>query len=198
MPPARHNLISSICIQFGLFKGQSLAEELGFVRYFHNQPVNVYLHVVGFHFFALMAIIFARLLFSGLDYLLVFLYVAGMTMMDYPFGVVGIVAGIVFGFLDYIAITIMTRYTASYAGLFAVIFGAIGGALQLIGHIFVDRSQPAFRMFEAFFTTPFYLYLYLMFKIGYKPALRQEIISKTALWRGSERVTYGQRIFSEE
>jgi hypothetical protein len=76
---------------------------------------------------------------------------------------------------------------------------ALGGGLQLAGHIVFDKSQPAFRAFEAFFTTPFYLYLYVMMHaFSYNKPLRDDIAAATKMWRGSERVLYGERPFRPE
>ncbi len=52
-------------------------------------------------------------------------------------------------------------------------------------------SQPAFRLFEAFFTTPFFLFMNVGFWCGYKPTLRDAVYTRSFRWFGTERRTYG-------
>ena len=186
----------NFCFKYGLFKGKNLIEELSFVRYFHNSKVNVYLHILGFHFLLLMVLIWLHLLWSIADIYFLVVYTCGMIIMDLPQGFVGIFAGCVFFSCDILIRLLVEEYSFRAAVLLSLLFGAIGGALQLYGHVIFDRSQPAFRAFEAFFTTPFYLYLFVFFQFGYKPKLRLEIINHTNMWKGCEKVTYGERTFS--
>ena len=39
--------MESLLVSSGLFKGRDLTDELAFVRYFHNHPLNVALHQLG-------------------------------------------------------------------------------------------------------------------------------------------------------
>lgn len=191
-----HNAFHKLCVQFGLFKGKNIVEELAFVRYFHNQPVNVHLHIVGFHFLAFMVLLVCLLLCPGSDLVVVGIYGTGMTLIDYPNGLVGLFVFVVFSVLDYCARYVALSYSFYNALGIAASSGAAGGVLQLFGHIYIDHSQPAFRAFEAFFSTPYYLYLFIFFKFGYKTSIRKQVIKATPMWTGSERVVYGVRNFS--
>jgi len=59
-------------------------------------------------------------------------------------------------------------------------------ALQIVGHWIFEGRIPAFRGFEAFVTTPFFIALNTLFWFGYKPELRAEIYRKASEW--AERV----------
>ena len=198
MPP---HLFVSLLVRLGLFKGKTLVEELAFVRYFHYHPKNVLLHRIGFHFFfyALLSaleipcsLLGARLWVPVLA--LVVAYSAGFMLLDLLAGLLGTAA------LTSVAAAVLLVYRVlpGFFLLAAVLAVVVGGSTQLFGHIYFDKSQPAFRAFEAFFTTPFYLYLSLLFQCcNYKPTLREAIRQKTQDWKGSERVVYGKRTFDE-
>ena len=81
--------------------------------------------------------------------------------------------------------------------ILSIFFGLFGGILQLIGHIIYDQSQPAFRLFEAFITTPYFLYLSILFYFNYNLKFKKLIFNNTKKWKGSERVIYGKRKFIE-
>jgi len=71
--------------------------------------------------------------------------------------------------------------------LLAMAIGAISGISQILGHIIWEKKSPAFRLFEAFVTTPFFILLDLLFDLfDYKPSLRQEIERRKSKWIGAE------------
>lgn len=185
------------CVRADLFKGEDLAEELGFVRYFHYHPVNVALHLVGFHLLFLSVLMFLARVCAGVDCALVALYVAGMLALEAPRAGVGACAAASLSPLCLLARRLLLcEPSFPYLCLGSA---ALGGSLQLLGHIHYDRSQPAFRAFEAFFTTPFYLYLQSLSALtGYRADLMRAVRGRSLRWRGSERVVYGERVMSEE
>lgn len=197
------NVFHVFCVRNGLFKGKDLIEELAFVRYFHHNHINVVLHILGFH---LLLVGFLLLLYlisplHLLDIYFILCYTAGMVLMD-DFGGVCPTSAVILLLCAGVA-----RCTGSYcsspglAASIAALLAASSAVLQFYGHIYCDKSQPAFRVFEAFFTTPYYLHLYICCKV-YKSKANakkmEQVVKKTMMWRGSERVTYGERQFCED
>ena len=187
-----------LCVRVGLFKGKNLAEELGFVRYFHYHPANVALHLVGFHLFLVSVLMLLARVHAIADWALVLLYVIGMLALEAPHVAVGTCAAVVLSALCLLTRQLLLLRGASFPFI-SVGSAAIGGALQLWGHVYYDRSQPAFRAFEAFFTTPFYLYLHSLWALtGYRSDLMHDVRGCTLRWKGVERVVYGERAMAEE
>ena len=181
-------------VRTSLFKGQNLIEEMSFVRYFHNHPWNVLLHLIGFHFFLFgVLLLLKQFSYSYCDLLLVVSYSFGYLALDVCTGCIGSF----FTFMLYYAASSVSASSSIImtSTPVALLFIALGGAIQLVGHIIFDKSQPAFRFFEAFFTTPFFLYLNVLFIMGFQKKMNEEIVNKTSMWKGSERVTYGERTF---
>jgi uncharacterized membrane protein YGL010W len=72
----------------------------------------------------------------------------------------------------------------------ALLVCALGGGITaLSGHIFCERAFPAFRVYEAIFTTPFFVFLSLAFWFGYQPALKKHIYDNAPQWQGTEHYT---------
>ena len=183
-------MFAKFCVSTGLFKGSSLAEELAFVRYFHNRKENVWLHILGFHFFCCALLSLLKFVSSYLEILFITLYISGLIALDVYTGVLG---GCILAVCFYAVELVYNSFS-----IISIVtgFGTVGGAFQLFGHIYYDKSQPAFRFFEAFFTTPFYLYLYVLTTFGIHLAWYDEIKKATMMWKGSERVVYGERIIN--
>mmetsp|Transcript_61932 Transcript_61932/g.91965 ORF Transcript_61932/g.91965 Transcript_61932/m.91965 type:complete len:189 (-) Transcript_61932:613-1179(-) len=180
-------------VRWGLFKGRTLDEELAYVRYFHNHPTNVLLHTIFAHLLLLSFLALVRVVgHHTLDVVVVAAYSIGFMKLDVLTGTLGCIA---FVTTDAVLrhIVIPLPYPANIAVV--ILCAALGGGMQLLGHIHYDKSMPAFRAFEAFFTTPFYLYLSILFRLGYKEQWRRRIEAKTMMWKGSERKIYGERTF---
>lgn len=204
-PMRKENFFHIFCINSGLFHGKDLISELGFVRYFHYHPYNVYLHLIGFHFLVFMILVLLDgislwiELKSGIeiDIMRIFCVIYGIIilLMD-NFGMVGIFCGLIWYVLVAAVSYLKQSISFEYLILLSLVSGSIGGTFQLFGHIYFDKSQPAFRFFEAFVTTPYYLYLTVFFLLGFRNDFKEQIVSSTMKWKGSERVLYGKRDFS--
>jgi uncharacterized membrane protein YGL010W len=185
-------LLERVLVYYRLFKGSTLDEELGFVRYFHNHPINVALHLLGFPL-----LLFALFLLLGYDPVaglpmyapLVVLWVLGFLMLDVT---VGVCWAAVFAGLHHAVVTIHARAPEDVAEI-ALLAAIAGLVAQGVGHVRYDRSLPAFRLFEAFFTTPFYVMLAALFALGYRREWRTRLVAQTRLWRGSEKRIFGER-----
>ncbi len=71
--------------------------------------------------------------------------------------------------------------------LYAVAAIGVAGLAQVVGHRIFEKKFPAFRAFEAAVTTPFYLWLSVLFWCGYKPALAKRIRELSDRWKEEER-----------
>lgn len=139
------------------FKGNSLASELGFVHHYHFHRANRLLHTL-----AIPLLIFGLLTVCySIDYRLALLfytlYCTVVLLFDYKTALAYVV---LFGALFYSASVFTPRSTTpALTGSAVFFFGLI---LQGLGHFVFERSSPAFRLFEAVFTTPVFLMLYLI------------------------------------
>ncbi|CAG8624010.1 5094_t:CDS:2 [Cetraspora pellucida] len=52
--------------------------------------------------------------------------------------------------------------------------------MQIIGHIFVERSGPAAKenILKAFLLAPLFAWMEVLFSLGYRPALQKRIFSQ--------------------
>jgi uncharacterized membrane protein YGL010W len=146
-----------ISLLLPFFKGNSLESEFGFVNYYHSHPINRLLHTL-----AIPLLIFGSLTITySIDYhLSLFFYIfycAIIFLFDYQTAIVYI---ILFGVLFGPATIFSSKGTRSILHGFMVFF--TGLILQGLGHYKFQNSTPAFRLFEAIFTTPVFLMMYLI------------------------------------
>jgi len=140
------------------FKGDSLESEFGFVNYYHCHPINRFLHTIAIPFL----IIGLLTLFSSIDYRLAIIfsifYCSIVCLFDKQIAIIFVV---LFGilFLPSISIVDSQGFKAIFYG-----FGILltGFSMQGIGHYQFQAGPPAFRPFEAVFTTPVFLVMYLI------------------------------------
>jgi uncharacterized membrane protein YGL010W len=139
------------------FKGDTLESEFGFVNYYHSHPINRLLHTL-----AIPLLIFGILSITySIDYRLSLLFYIFYCSTIFLFN---------------------TKTAISYTILFGVLFGSViiffslgsksifhglvifftGLIMQGIGHFIFQQSSPAFRIFEAIFTTPIFLMMNLI------------------------------------
>ncbi len=139
------------------FKGNSLESEFGFVNYYHSHPINRLLHTL-----AVPLLIFGILTITySIDYhLSLFFYIFYCTIIflfDYKTAISYI---ILFGILFNLTIIFSSQGTKSIlSGLVIFLTGLI---MQGFGHYKFQQTAPAFRLFEAIFTTPVFLMIYLI------------------------------------
>ncbi|UJR15862.1 hypothetical protein I4U23_002788 [Adineta vaga] len=158
------------------FKGKSLESEFGFVNYYHSQPINRLLHTV-----AIPLLIFGILTMTySIDYRLsIFFsifYCAIVGLFNYK---IALLYTILFGIL--FCSTIITcshNMKSMFSGLFIFFFGLI---LQGLGHYIFQQYAPAFRLFEAIFTTPVFLMTYLI--TDHKSPFWNNVQNETNKWK---------------
>ena len=143
-----------ISLLLPFFKGDSLASEFAFVNYYHSHPINRLLHTL-----AMPLLIFGVLtMFSSIDYKLSLIFWIFYCSVIYLFDQrTSIAFFILFGILLGPA-TIFSSQGILYG--FGVFF--TGLLLQGLGHFQFEKASPAFRIFEAIFTTPAFLMMYLI------------------------------------
>lgn len=139
------------------FKGDSLESEFGFVNYYHSHSINRLLHTI-----AIPLLIFGILTIIGsINYYLavVFctLYCTIICLFDYKTALAYIILFIV---LFDQAIIFSSQGTNSI--LYGSIIFFLGLSMQGLGHYKFQKYAPAFRLFEAIFTTPTFLMMYLI------------------------------------
>eukprot|EP00742_Colponemidia_sp_Colp-10_P009227 GILJ01010046.1.p1 GENE.GILJ01010046.1~~GILJ01010046.1.p1 ORF type:complete len:181 (+),score=20.36 GILJ01010046.1:57-599(+) len=178
--------MASFFISMGLFKGKTLAEELAFVRWYHKHPINLTLHTIGVPFllYSIFALLHCVKLYTSpsftihLSHVFSLLYVVGFTSLDLLAGFCSIsVFYWMHQLLDYADATSQYWLIAFSAALFAAV-------TQLTGHFKYEKDSPAFRFFEAVFTTPFFILLNILFVIGWKPKFYKQIKTLTPMWKG--------------
>ena len=173
-----------LLVAAGLFAGESLADELAFIRHFHHHPRNLLLHHLGFPLTLLGALVLASSVsIAGVPghVVLAVLYTLGFLALD---RLVGLGYALVFVLLGGAVSWIRARGGGWPIGLGLLL---TGGATQVLGHVIYERALPAFRAFEALFTTPFYLLLTIYMRLGYRPGLEREIEALRPRWAGAGR-----------
>ncbi|KAL4469653.1 hypothetical protein ABPG72_013418 [Tetrahymena utriculariae] len=159
----------------GLFKGQCLEEEMAFANYYHLENTNRVLHL--FCYIATFSLLSAQI---G-DYL----------------GIIGSCLWYAFFFLVYskisIAITIFYLGTAHLikpllSNVFPIYFFPLAVLMfqvfQFLGHYYIEKKFPAFRVFEATVITPITIALTLLNEIvPFQRELVKEILKYTELWK---------------
>ena len=157
------------------FKGNSLESEFGFVNYYHSDPINQLLHTL-----AIPLLIFGILTsLSSINYHLVLLfsifYCAIIFLFEYR---IGIAYTILFSVLFGPAVIFSTQgRTSIIHGLIIFFSGLI---MQGLGHYQFQGFTPAFRLFEAIFTTPAFLMAHLI--IDHEKAFWKNVEKETQRW----------------
>lgn len=162
----------------------TLLEDLSFSYYFHSDMMNQILH------FGSLLLLFASLAMflaskSILSAICIFLcYASFLSYLDFYSGICyGVWFSICILFGCFMDDYIMT-YICSLFWLFLPPF-------QLFGHIFYERKLPAFRPFEALFTTPLLMMLMATnYFFGWNEGILLEIRTNSAKW-----ISYKQRRF---
>lgn len=164
------------------FVGNTLAEEFGFANYFHFSSITKALHL----FFPIFGPV---LIFNVLTYY--FNYTVGFVFLSfYSFtmsflcmvpALIYLVLWLGIVFLinqQYLSIFISNPPLSSISVLFTMLFG-------FFGHILIERSFPAFRLFEAVIVTPVLILLWVLKNLGIYKDFWEEIEKETPKFKGS-------------
>ncbi|KAL4427387.1 hypothetical protein ABPG74_009659 [Tetrahymena malaccensis] len=159
----------------GLFKGKSLEEEMAFANYYHLENTNRVLHL--FCYIATFSLLSAQIE----DYL----------------GIIGLSTWYVFFFLVYSKISI--PITFFYLGVAHLIKPLLSNVFpfyffpmavfmfqvfQFLGHYYIEKKFPAFRVFEATVITPITIALTLLNEVmPFQREFLKEIVKQTELWK---------------
>lgn len=157
-------------------KGDSFEDEFGFVNYYHHHPVNRLLHIIAIPFliFSLLTITFS------IDYRLSLLFYISYCMVIFIFDVkCGLAYLFLFTLLIGPAKLFSSQGTASIVYSLLIFFTAL--IVQGIGHFQFEKAAPAFRLFEAIFTTPAFLMMYLI--IDHNKQFWNDVESETNKWK---------------
>ena len=77
----------------------------------------------------------------------------------------------------------MFAHKTSHAFMISAIIQGISWAAQFFGHYFFERRAPALldNLFQAFLLAPLFIFMELLFVLGYRPALLKRIRDKTKI-----------------
>lgn len=88
----------------------------------------------------------------------------------------------------------MFAHKTPNAFLISSIIQIVSWAAQFFGHFFFERRAPALldNIFQAFLLAPLFIFMELLFVLGYRPALLKRVRDKTKIaittWKmGKER-----------
>ncbi|CAF1413874.1 unnamed protein product [Adineta steineri] len=139
------------------FKGNSLESEFGFVNYYHSHRINRLLHTC-----AIPLLIFGILTMTySIDYrLALFFYIFYCGIVFLFDSKTAISYMILFGILFNLTMNFSSQSTKSILYGFLIFFSGL--IIQGFGHYKFQQSPPAFRLFEAIFTTPIFLMMYII------------------------------------
>lgn len=135
------------------FKGNTLESEFGFVNYYHSEPINRLLHTLAIPLLLFGTLTMISSISSQLSLVFVIFYCLIVCLFDLKAALAYL---ILFGILAIGSSQIMLPI--SY-GLIVFMTGLI---MQGLGHYVFQRHSPAFRLFEAIFTTPIFLMMNLI------------------------------------
>ena len=181
MPLAMSNI--SIALLLPFFKGNSLESEFGFVNYYHSHPTNRLLHTL-----AIPLLIFGILTITySIDYRLSLFFCVFYCTIIFLFDYTTTIAYVIlFGALFNLTILFSSHNSNSMAhGLIIVVTGLI---MQGIGHYKFQQSAPAFRLFEAIFTTPAFLIMYLI--TDHTQPFWNNVQNETIQWRERKKKNF--------
>jgi uncharacterized membrane protein YGL010W len=181
--------------QWSLFADNgTLIDDLSFSYYFHSQDANQWLHLLS-----LLCIHLALALLLALAYspasvpvvaIAVFLpYAITLIALEY-------VSGLVFSAwftLALVASSLLLQFR-DIAWIPALLTLIVMPPMQLVGHVCVERRLPAFRAFEALFTTPTFLMIRALSIFGAFPHVMAEIKKRSVRWRDYRQRTFGNAV----
>jgi len=161
-----------------LKQGNNLAEELSFVHFFHSEWRNFTLHLL------FTPLVFATLMGPFINAFpstpIFFSVIWGLIYLTWD-PIVSIIWIVIFNLIG----IYLPNFTQSSQSL--ITFEIIGLLVPLIaqvfvGHVMFQKRKPAFDVYEAFVTTPFYLILRTLSLFGYRSSLLQEVNQLSQKW----------------
>ena len=158
------------------FKGRTLESEFGFVNYYHSQPMNRALHTC-----AIPLLIFGILTMTySIDYHLSILFSIAYCVVVFLFDSKTALAYILLFSALFCSMIISSsqNHPSIFSG-FVIFFSGL--ILQGLGHYIFQQSAPAFRSFEAIFTTPVFLMMYLI--TDHKSPFWKNVQNETNKWK---------------
>lgn len=135
------------------FKGETLESEFGFVNYYHSHSINRLLHTLAIPLLLFGIVTITTSISSQLPVIFAIFYCFIVCLFDYKTAVAYAVL-----FMTIMIISVQIVPPVSY-GVMAFMLGLI---MQGLGHFVFQGYSPAFRLFEAIFTTPVFLMMNLI------------------------------------
>ena len=161
------------------FAGKTLEDELSFSYYYHLNVINQIIHFfITIFTLSSVAILFRNL--STITYIIFLIFLMLIySSLDLLSGISWFILTIIFSY----------PFIINQENLLPYIIVQISLLLSLVvAHIFLEKSLPAFRPFEAVISTPTLIMVFLtnsMFGVNEK--LVNNIKKRSSIWKGTER-----------
>lgn len=172
----------------------TLIDDLSFSYYFHSQDANQWLHLLS-----LLCIYVALAVLLALAYAPAGVPVVGICVfLPYAITLIALeyVSGLAFAawFTASLVASSLLLEFRHIAWIPALVTLIVMPPMQLVGHVCVERRLPAFRAFEALFTTPTFLMIRAMSLCNAFPLVMAEIKKRSARWRDWRQRTFGNAV----
>lgn len=133
------------------FKGETLESEFGFVNYYHSHFINRLLHTLAIPLLLFGILTITASINAQIPLIFAIFYCLIVCLFDYK-------TALAYAVLFATLFMIISSQGIHY-GLIAFVLGLI---MQGLGHYVFQGYSPAFRPFEAIFTTPVFLMMNLI------------------------------------
>ncbi len=157
------------------------AQEMAFYSAYHQEPTNVWIHVLGVPLITLSAfaplamVELARI--QGMPLTMATLVLAGSLLYYLRLDrAMGLIAVAVYGSLCWLAHEIAALGWGPVLTVFAV-GQIVGWGAQIWGHLHFERNRPAFfeSLFHSLVSAPLFVIADVLFHLGFKRDLQQEV-----------------------
>ena len=159
-----------------LFVTNSMTEEFSFANYFHYHPANKIWHIAQ-SLIAPMALsnIIAFTLYNPLGQIFLIIYVLLMSLVDKRVALIYYVLWTTLANLPFFS-TLNSNIV-----IFAIVWPS-----PFFSHLIFEGGFPAFRMLEAFITTPILLIKWVLQAFNVDVDYWKEIEALTPKWKGNK------------
>jgi len=168
--------------------GSYLKDSFAFYSAYHRNSINQLIHIITIPFIVLTILVwlsyatiykfhFDETLLSDIFSINVGLIVVVVYLVFYI--ILDIVAGVLyipFILIIYLLANVI-RFTVPYAWLVAIIVHIVAWIFQFAGHGIWEKRKPALldSLLQAFLMAPFFIFLEVLFKLGFKKEFKEEI-----------------------
>eukprot|EP01080_Neovahlkampfia_damariscottae_P011634 gene11634-4875_t len=168
----------------GLLINSNPIDEFSFISWYHSHKINQLLHQISIIliWFWIICLTCRYEISSGYNLSHFVLVFYSILFISFDF-VVGFAHVVLFCIYYQPALYFMKNIWISATWWQIIFIILLLLSLQLFGHLIFQRSFPAFRLFEATVTTPFFMMFLLINSItGYKQQFITEVMKNKSKW----------------